>query len=340
MSQGGARRDLLPLALIAAGVLWLLFQTGFVPPRALAALALFWPLLLVGVGLDLLRVRRPWTALPYTALAALVVVVAALFVPRPEASPPVTAFHEPVGTARSASVHLELSSASSHVYAATDPSTLLDAQIRGRPAATFEVRGDGHKTVTVRPQRGRPWLPATLGTRRWDLALGPGVPLDLRVDAGSGASNLDLAGLRLTGLRLDVGSGASTVTLPGSTDAYRADVQGGSGPTRIDATPGASLDLSLDMGSGSTDLVLPPGTGARVSLRSGSGPVRIEVPSAAPVRLEVLDDGSGSLHVASFLTRRSGSGDTGVWESAGARGGTPGILITVTSAGSGSISIR
>ncbi|MEJ2290941.1 MAG: hypothetical protein P8Y05_04395 [Deinococcales bacterium] len=339
MREGGSRRDLLPALLIAAGVLWLLFEIGFVPPRVLAALSIYWPLLLVGVGLDLLRVRRPW-AVPYTALAAIVVVLAALFVPRPDASPPVTAFHEPVGAARSASVHLELSSSASHVFTASDASTLLDAQIRGRPAATFEVRGDRDKTITVRPQFTRPWVPASFGTSRWDLALGPGVPLDLRVDGGSGSTSLDLAGLHLTGFRLDGGSGAATLTLPGTADRYRASVQGGSGPARIDVTAGASLDLSLDMGSGSTDLVLPPGTDAQVSVRGGSGPIRIDVPTDAAVRLEARNDGSGPLRVASFLERQSGSGDIGVWESAAAHGTAPAILITVADAGSGSISIR
>jgi hypothetical protein len=339
VSERGARRDLLPVVLIAAGVLWLLFETGFVPPRVLAALGVTWPLLLVGVGLDLLPVRRPWSV-PYTALAALVVVLAALIVPRPDAASPVTAFHEPVGTARSASVHLRLSSSGNHVYAAADASTLLDARIRGRPEAIFEVRGDRDKAITVRPQAGPPWIPPSLGTDRWDLALGSSVPLDLRVDGSSGPATLDLAGLHLTGFRLDVGSGPATVTLPGGTQRYQASVQGGSGPTRIDVTAGASVNVSLDMGSGSTELVVPPRTAARVSLRSGSGPVQIDVPSDAPVRLEVFGDGSGPLHVASFLERRSGSGDTGVWESVGAPATAPGILITVTDAGSGSISIR
>ena len=336
MSQRGSRRDLLPVLLIAVGVLWLLFQTGFVPPRVLAALAFYWPLLLVGVGLDLLRVGRPW-AVPYTGLAVLVVALAAVILPPPDAGPAVTHFREPVGAARSASVRLELSSAPAHVFAATDGTMLLDAEIRGRPAATFDVRGDREKTVTVRADDRGAWFPSSIGTNRWELGLGRSLPLDLTVDGGSGGATLDLDGLQLSALRTDVGSGSVALSLPGQVDSYRARVDGGSGATRVAVPSGASLELALDTGSGPTQLTLPLGGRVRVTLRSGSGPVTIDVPNGAAVRLEVQDDGSGPLRVAPFLTRRSGSGDTGVWESGGAAGE---ILITVASAGSGSITIR
>jgi len=337
--QRRSRRDLLPVLLIAGGVLWLLFQTGFVPPRALSTLAFYWPLLLIGVGLDLLRARRPWTV-PYTGLAVLVVVLAAIVLPPPGAGTSLTRFREPVDAARAASVRLELSSAPTHVFAAPDGAALLDAEIRGRPAATFDVRGGRDKTVTVRARDRGPWPPTSIGTRRWDLGLGRSLPLDLTVDGGSGAATLDLDGLQLTALRTDVGSGSVTLSLPGQVERYRARVDGGSGAARIAVPSGASLELALDTGSGPTQLTLPPSGRVVVTLRSGSGPVTIDVPDGAAARLEVRDDGSGPLRVASFLTRRSGSGDTGVWESGGATGAPADLLITVASAGSGSITIR
>ncbi len=339
MKPTGYRRNLLPILLIAVGVLWLLFQTGFVPPRALAALAFYWPALLIGVGLDLLRMRRPW-GVPYTVLAVFVVVLAAVVIRPPDSGATVTHFREPVGAARSASVHLELSSARSHVFAAPDGTTLLDAEIHGRPAATFQVRGDRDKSVTVRAQAGGAWFPASIGSSRWDLGLGRSLPLDLSVDGGSGGATLDLEGLQLAGLRVDVGSGPVSTSLPGQVDSYRARVNGGSGPTRIDVPSGASVELTLDTGSGPTQLTLPPSGRVRVTLHSGSGPVTFDVPNDAAVRLEAQGDGSGPLRVAPFLIRRSGSGDTGVWESPGAAGTSAEILITVASAGSGSITVR
>jgi hypothetical protein len=131
-----------------------------------------------------------------------------------------------------------------------------------------------------------------------------------------------------------------SMSLPGQVDSYRATVNGGSGATRINVPSGASLELTLDTGSGPTQVTLPPSGRVRVTLRSGSGPVTFDVPSGAAVRLEAQGDGSGPLRVAPFLTRRSGSGDTGVWESSGATGTSAEILITVASAGSGSITLR
>lgn len=339
MKQDGARRALLPVLLIAVGAVWLLFQTGFVPPRALSALAFYWPLLLIGVGLDLLPVRRAW-AIPYTGMAVLVVVLAAIVIPPPDTGKSVTHFREPVGAARSASVHLELSSAPTHVSATPDGAALLDAEIRGRPAATFDVRGDRDKALTVRAHDREVWFPTALGNSRWDLGLGRSLPLDLTVDGGSGGAVLDLDGLQLSALRTDVGSGSVTLRLPGQVESYHARVDGGSGATHIAVPSGVSLELTLDTGSGSTRLTLPPSGRVRVTLRSGSGPVTIDLPDGAAARLEVRDNGSGPLRVAPSLTRVSGSGDTGVWESGGAAGLPGELLITVASAGSGSITIR
>ena len=338
MNGRRARRDLLPALLIAAGVLWLLFQGGFVPPRVLAALELYWPLLLIGVGLDLLRLRRPW-AVPYTALAAVVVVLVAAVIPAPGGSGSATAFREPVGAATQANVQLHLSSAPSRIFAAGELTTLLEARIQGRPEASFSVQGTRDKTVTVRPRQGV-WLPTSFGINRWELGLGTAIPLDLRVDGGSDSANLDLVPLHLSALRVDGGSGPLTLALPGANPRYRARFDGGSGPLQVRLAQGASLDLTLDTGSGPADLSIPSGADATVELRAGSGPVGIDVPEGGAVKLEARDDGSGPLRVAPFLRRVSGNGDTGVWESPGFAGATRRIVITVASAGSGSITVR
>lgn len=339
MKARTARRDAVPLLLIAGGLLWLLAETGIVPLRVWGAIWFYGPLLLVGVGLDLLRVRRPW-AVPYTAIAVAIVVLAALVVPRSGALPEATAFQEPLGATRSAAVQLALSSSPTRVYAVQDGTSLIDARVSGRPTASFDVRGGVDKTITVRATSTGSWFAAPFGSHRWDLGLTPSVPLALAIDGGSGPATLELADLRISELQLDGGSGGVSLTLPGDAGGYRASLRGGSGPTRVDVGRGASLDLTLDMGSGSTDLTLPSDVDARVGVRGGSGPITIDVPSDARVRLNVLDDGSGPLRVASFLVRRSGSGDTGTWESASATGTPAAIVITVTSAGSGPISIR
>lgn len=338
MTEERRRRDLLPWLLIVGGLLWLLFATGFVPPRAMEVLGRLWPLLAIGLGLDLLRARRPW-AVPYTALAAAVLVVVGLVMPAVPAAQRGATFHEPVGATRRASVTLQLSSAPARVFASADPATLLDAHIQGRPEAAFSIGGQNDKTISVRPQ-GSPWVPGSPGSSRWELGLGTRVPLDLTVDGGSGSADLDLVDLQLDTLRAHGGSGPLTVALPGAGSRYRASLSGGSGPLRATLAPDSTADLTLDTGSGPATVLVQSGSSLKLQLRAGSGPVAIDVPNDGAVRLEVRDDGSGPLRVAGFLQRRSGSADTGTWESAGYAGAARKVDITVASAGSGSITVR
>ena len=71
-------RTLIALTLMAAGALWLLIATGFVPRTLLSVLANWWPLFLVGAGLDLALPRRRPLRIPYTVIASITVIALAL----------------------------------------------------------------------------------------------------------------------------------------------------------------------------------------------------------------------------------------------------------------------
>lgn len=83
----------------------------------------------------------------------------------------------------------------------------------------------------------------------WDLRLNNEVPLDLSVDMGAGSSNLQLAGLSLTGLKVNLGANDSTIDLSG--DWMR------------------DLDVSIDTGAAVLTLRLPSEVGARVEIEAG-----------------------------------------------------------------------
>ena len=69
-----------PLALIAAGILWILVQTGNMPAANLWALTYLWPLLLIGAGVSLiLRPYRAWAAPVVSALVVAILFLAVLF---------------------------------------------------------------------------------------------------------------------------------------------------------------------------------------------------------------------------------------------------------------------
>ena len=87
----------------------------------------------------------------------------------------------------------------------------------------------------------------------WDLRLNNDVPMSLSLDMGAGTSDLQLAGLSLTGLDILLGAGKSTVDLSGG---WSRD-----------------LDVTIDAGAANITVRLPRDVGVRVE---AGGVARIE----------------------------------------------------------------
>jgi len=88
----------------------------------------------------------------------------------------------------------------------------------------------------------------------WDLRLNNDVPMNLSLEMGAGTSDLQLAGLSLTGLDVTLGAGKSTVDLSGN---WARD-----------------LDVIFDTGAANITVRLPKDVGVRVEVEAGLG--RIE----------------------------------------------------------------
>ena len=95
----------------------------------------------------------------------------------------------------------------------------------------------------------------TIGKKRnkWDISVSDDVPLDIKVDFGAGAGNLDLRGLILNSLDIDMGVGELKVDISGEQKQ--------------------SLDVSVDGGVGSATIYLPLDVGVRVEVDGGIGSV-------------------------------------------------------------------
>src|SRR5512139_4064034 len=75
---------------------------------------------------------------------------------------------------------------------------------------------DGTLVVRQPESDGMPALQGIAGFQNaWDLRFNDEVPLDMSVDMGAGTSNLQLAGLSLTGLDISLGAADSTIDLSG-----------------------------------------------------------------------------------------------------------------------------
>jgi hypothetical protein len=116
---------------------------------------------------------------------------------------------------------------------------------------------DGTLVIWQPDSEGLPDLRGITDFRNeWGLRLNDVVPLDLSVNMGAGTSDLQLAGLSLTGLDITVGAGEYTVDLSGG---WARD-----------------LDVSIDAGAADVSVLLPSEVGVRVEV--DRGPTVIDAP--------------------------------------------------------------
>ena len=334
------QRQTIALILVGVGVLWLLVSLGAVAGAFVGVLARYWPVLLIGVGVDILVRRRPF-GLPYTGVVFAALLVFSLFSPtgtvrgdRFERT-----LSEPVGAAREANVHLDLGSVPVSVTAAEAGDDLLRANIRDSGEVRLQVRGDTSKTLLLEKRSNAPRLRGA--DKRWDVALTGRIPLALAVDGGSGPVDLDLSGLNLREAALDLGSGPLELTLPATPGSYKVDLEGGSGGGEVNIAAGAQVTLQADLGSGATRFVIGEDSYVTLNLDYGSGPVTVETPAGANIKLDVQDSGSGRFALSDRLVRVGGGrGKEGTWQTRGFDPGGAQIILKVEDAGSGALTIR
>ncbi len=289
-----------PIALITAGVVWLLVNNGTIPVENIYRLAPLWPALLILVGLSILfrRIWWPLNALMWLAVAALVVwllTTGSAFLPKLS---PVNLKHETlrqaVGQAKSASIKLDLAINPTTVHALTGTNDLLVADVYSINGMLLDASGNEQMNVELRSNpnvdnfffnpRIDQWF--EVATHPWDIGISPVVPLQLTINAGTARTDLNLGGLKLTSLQVDAGTGQMSITLPESQ---------------------ASLPVQLNMGTGGMEVNLPASTPVDLTADGGTGGLQIRLPPGAGVQVYVPDSGLGGLNLPSSLTKVSGN---------------------------------
>jgi N-terminal domain of toast_rack, DUF2154/Domain of unknown function (DUF5668) len=133
---------------------------------------------------------------------------------------------------------------------------LLDASFdyddtEGKPTIDYSVSGDhGDLSITQDDDSHTLW-----GGRQdnWDLRLGSGVPIDLKLNMGAGQSNLQMNDIDLSRLEVHMGVGDLHLDL--------------TGPRTSD------LDATIQGGVGSATIRLPKDVGVRVNASGGIGSI-------------------------------------------------------------------
>jgi Domain of unknown function (DUF5668) len=289
-----------PLVLIGLGVLLLLQTLGLLPASLWAALAQLWPLLFIVFGLDLLVGRRSPRGAATVLIVGGVLVAgsltwAAVRASQLPAGAVETLVQTPQGAAR-VSARIDFQTGQLHVSALDASDHLLEASAHDGPGETLQqgyAVSDGEGRLVLQ-QHPDPLLAPFL-SRRSDTA-----QWEVRI-----ARHLPLA------LEVDSSAGALTLDL-----------------TNLQLT-----SLDLNSGLGATVVTFPTGQAAQAQVRTGLGPVTLNLPAGLPVRLLVR---SGLTHVSlpTTLTRAGDDYTTAAFDPA-----SP-FLDLELSAGMGSVTIK
>jgi hypothetical protein len=248
------------IILIAIGIVLLLSNLGVLDWSLWDALWRLWPLILIGIGLDLmLKRKRLGSLIAGLAVAGLFVLV--VLVMHTHKAPLVTeAISQPLEGAKQARVILDAGVAQLNLSAGHNPDKLIEGTLRVSKRAklkvTYERKGDLGKFKLKQKSRSLGFLSFGKRNPEWDLKLTRKIPVVLEVDTGVGQSDLDLRGTQITSLNVDTGVGQTTVTLPAK----------------------GNLKVNMDGGVGEVIIRIPETLAARIHAKSGIGSVDVSGP--------------------------------------------------------------
>lgn len=263
MNGGYVRRRGLvgPILLIGLGVLFLLNNLGMLQWTVWEVAWRLWPIALIGLGLDLMIGRR-------SLLGSIVVVVLMVLAfaggvywmnVQAQTGQPLRqqGFTQPLQGATSADVDIHFGIGRLNIGALQDSQDLIKGSLTLNPGespvqsfrlegskAVYNLRSEGISTGWFMGQSYR--------SKIWDLKLNPHIPIYLAVHGGASQTQMDLSGLKLSGLEYTLGVGQGQVILPdrGNFDVV---VHGGVGQFTIIVPTGMEARVEMSGWLGSTN---------------------------------------------------------------------------------------
>ena len=250
-----------PVILIALGVIFLLNNLGLVELNAWDIVLRFWPILLIAVGLDILIGHRSaWgSAISLVVILAILAGGIVFFDNQPRWKYAVQSVEIPLGNVGNATVTLDPAVGYLLVDALPKGSKVL---IKGevRPFSGEEIG----ETVDFSGTRATidlwtkgvivvPFFSGWSDQPSWDLALHPGVAIDMVVDFGVGKAELDLRDLQIGELLVKHGVGQTILLLPAA-DNMDIVLEGGIGEIRVVIPKDVGVRLRADVGIGNVQV--------------------------------------------------------------------------------------
>jgi Domain of unknown function (DUF5668) len=248
-----------PLILIFIGSVFLLENTGYLPPNTWLNLWRLWPLALVLGGVELLFAHRiPWLLLAALAVMVMVVgVVVTTFGASTAASSglaPRTA-ETPLGGATQATVAVRFGAGQLSIgpladSAASDLAMMSydgPPELSLVPSYTATTGGTGQLEYQLDSHSTPGFIPFVGGrsdTTRLDVNLNPNVPITLlTVQTGATDAHLDLSALKVNNIEMSVGAAATWMRLPQVDGTTTAHISGGASTITLEIPRGVALQL-------------------------------------------------------------------------------------------------
>jgi hypothetical protein len=247
-----------PLVLIFIGAVFLLENTGYLPPNFWVNLWRLWPLLLVLAGIELLLAHRiPWLVL--AGLAAVVLILGAFAVNSninaPVTGASVTQSETDLGSASQAAVTVRFGAGQLNIGPLAQPraNQLASMTYNGppdlapQPNYTAIAGGLGRLDYQVTGRPGPGVIPFTgnrSGGLRMDLSLAPEVPItSLIVQTGATEAHLDLSSLRVSNIDMSLGAATATIRLPENAGLTTVHISGGASTIFLEVPQGVAARI-------------------------------------------------------------------------------------------------
>lgn len=290
-----------PIILIGVGVLLLLDNSGALRHSPWAVIWSLWPLLLIAAGLYVLLGRGGALQSSIAGgLLAAAIVGAVLFlsitdIPGLDLGGRTQTQHiaHPLGNIRNAELNFSFGSGRYNVSALSDSTNLIEGDLTYNGNLNFDVSGSGDR-VRVTLNSSGAFFFGIGGGDDWNIGLNRNATYELNLDLGSGGADLDFSDLPLSGGTIDSGSGGATLSLPAG-----------------------RYTLRIDGGSGSIDIRVPREAEVRVEYQHGSGGFFSSVSRLAVDGYDDFDaetSGFASAENAITLVIDGGSGSIGITE--------------------------
>lgn len=253
-----------PLLLIGLGLLLLLQNFGRLPPEVWGALVPLWPVLLVVLGLDMLLGRRSWWGGVVVAVVGALLVAGALIWADLRASTLTGSqtqelIQTPLG-AQSAVVRLDVGLGELDVSALGPSLSLMEGQV---------VSGGGDsasQNYSLQGSAGRLEL-----AQRQNALLAP-----FLAGRNAGTTRWTIHLSQSLPLELDIHTGVGKANLDLSAlRLSRLDLRTGLGQTFVSFPAGYATVAKIQAGLGDVTLTLPPDLPARITVTSGFANVHI-----------------------------------------------------------------